>query len=55
MVQSIMLSTNYFGGLQPTDCRCRETADGLMTRSVDGRFLILTGYGATLGQDTNPV
>jgi hypothetical protein len=53
IVQSIMMPTNYFGANSPFLEDGASTADGLMTRSVDGRFLILTGYGATLGQDTN--
>jgi hypothetical protein len=53
VVQSIMLPTNYFGGYSPVIADAATTVDGMMTRSVDGRFLIMTGYGATLGQYTN--
>jgi hypothetical protein len=53
VVQSIMLPTNFFGGYSPLIGDAQTTVDGLMTRSIDGRFLILTGYGATLGQITN--
>ncbi len=53
VVQSIMLPTNYFGGYSPLIEDAATTVDGLMTRSVDGRFLIMTGFGATIGQFTN--
>jgi BACON domain-containing protein len=53
VVQSIMLPTNFFGGYSPLIGDAQTTIDGLMTLSIDGRFLILTGYGATLGQITN--
>jgi hypothetical protein len=52
-VQSIMMPTNYFGANSPLIADALATAEGAMTRSVDGRFLVLTGYGATLGQITN--
>jgi hypothetical protein len=53
VVQSIMLPTNYFGGYSPLIDDAAATLDGLMSRSLDGRFLVLTGFGATLGQFTN--
>jgi len=53
VVQSIMLPTNYFGGYSPLIEDAATTLDGLMSRSLDGRFLIMTGFGATLGQYSN--
>ncbi len=53
VVQSIMLPTNYFGGYSPLIEDSATTLDGLISRSLDGRFLIMTGFGATLGQYTN--
>jgi len=53
VVQSIMLPTNYFGGYSPVIEDAATSLDGLMSQSLDGRFLIFTGFGATLGQYTN--
>ena len=53
VVQSIMMPTNFFGGFSPLVDSAQTTVSGLMSRSADGRFLILTGFGATLGQVTN--
>ncbi len=53
LVQSIMMPTNYFGANSPLVCDAVASAEGEMTRSADGRFLVLTGYGSTLGQETN--
>ena len=52
-VQAVMLRTNYFGANSPLLANGTEFADGLITRSVDGRFILVNGYGATLGQFTN--
>ncbi len=53
VVQSIMMPTNYFGGFSPLIDSAQTTGSGLISRSTDGRFLILTGFGATIGQVTN--
>ncbi len=52
-VQSIQIRTNYFGANSPLLGDGTSAIDGLLTRSTDGRFIVLAGYGATLGQFTN--
>ena len=52
-VQSIMMPTNWYGANAPLITDGSGFAQGLMTRSTDGRFIVLTGFGATLGQFTN--
>src|SRR5580704_5387027 len=52
-VQSIMMPTNWYGANAPLIGDGSDFAEGLMTRSEDGRFIALTGFGATLGQFTN--
>ena len=49
-VQSIMMPTNWYSTLI-TDGG--GFAQGAITRSEDGRFIVLTGFGGTLGQFTN--
>lgn len=53
IVQSIMLRTNYFGAYSPLVGSGTAFASGLITRSVDGRFILVNGYGETLKQFTN--
>jgi hypothetical protein len=53
LIQSIMMPTNYFGGYSPLIESGTTFGSDLISRSVDGRFILLTGYGATLGQFTN--
>jgi hypothetical protein len=52
-VQSIMMPTNWYGANAPLITDGGGFAQGLITRSQDGRFIMLTGFGATLGQYTN--
>src|ERR1017187_2349782 len=52
-VQSIMMPTNWYGANAPLVASGAAFAEGLITRSTDGRFIVLTGFGATLGQNTN--
>ncbi len=49
-VQSIMMPTNYFGANSPLIGHGTTFGSGLITRSADGRFVVVAGYGATLGQ-----
>lgn len=51
--QSIPIRTNYFGANSPLIASGSATAEGQITRSGDSRFIVLTGYGALLGQMTN--
>jgi hypothetical protein len=53
LVQSIEIPTNYFGANSPLLASGPATSEGEITRSADGRFIVLTGYGATLGLITN--
>jgi PKD repeat protein len=52
-VQSIQMPTAWVGNQAPLICAPPGTAEGLMTLSQDGRFLVLTGFGGTIGQLTN--
>src|SRR5579862_6604520 len=52
-VQSIQMPTNWFGGQSPLIMEGIANSEGVLSRSVDGRFILLTGYGATLGEFTN--
>src|SRR5579862_2318318 len=52
-VQSIPMPTSFFGGYYPIIADGQAFAEGAITRSQDGRFILLTGYGAQLGQITN--
>lgn len=47
---SHMMPTNYFGANSPLIGHGTTFGSGLITRSVDGRFILVAGYGATLGQ-----
>ncbi len=52
-VQSIIMPTKWYGANAPLITDGGGFAQGLITRSQDGRFIMLTGFGATLGQFTN--
>ncbi len=54
-VRSHLMPTNYFGGNSPLIANGTVFGGGLITRSVDGRFIMVNGYGATLGQFSNSV
>jgi len=47
-VQSIMMPTNWYGGNAPLIADGNAQAEGQLVRSVDGRYLVMAGYGATL-------
>lgn len=49
LVQSIALPTAVSGANQPLTASGSATSEGLMTRSTDGRYLMLTGYSAVPG------
>jgi len=49
-VQSIMLRTNYFGANSPLIGIGSNFGNGLITRSTDGRFILVTGFGAVTNQ-----
>ncbi|MGA2138136.1 MAG: hypothetical protein ABSH14_04660, partial [Verrucomicrobiia bacterium] len=51
-VQSHMMPTNYFGANSPLIDSGTAFGNGLITRSVDGRFILVTGFGATINQFT---
>jgi len=53
--QSIMMPTNWIGGEAPLIGEGPGSEEGLMTLSTDGRFLVIPGYAASIGQVTNPV
>jgi PKD repeat protein len=50
---SIALPTTWVGNQAPLICSPPGTAAGFLTRSADGRFLVLAGFGGTFGQLTN--
>src|SRR2546425_8728399 len=52
-VQSLLVRTNYYGANSPLIANGTAFGNGLITRSLDGRFILLAGFGATLGQFTN--
>ena len=47
-IQSIQMPTNWYGANAPLIADGTGAADGQLSRSQDGRYLVLTGYGATL-------
>jgi hypothetical protein len=47
---SHMMPTNYFGANSPLIGNGTAFGNGLITTSVDGRFIVLAGFGATLRQ-----
>jgi hypothetical protein len=52
-VQSIQMPTNWVGNQAPLIASGQASDEGQMSLSKDGRYLILTGFGATIGQLTN--
>jgi len=50
---SVMMPTNYFGANSPLLANGTAFGNGLITRSVDGRFILVAGYGATPGQSSS--
>ena len=48
-VQSVMMPTNFFGANYPLIANGTASADGYMTLSKDGRYLVVPGYGARIG------
>src|ERR1035437_4199887 len=54
-VRSHMMPTNYFGADSPMIGNGTAFGSGLITRSVDGRFIQVNGYGETLGTLSNSV
>jgi PKD repeat protein len=50
--QSHMMPTNYFGANSPLIDSGVAFGNGMITRSVDGRFILVTGFGATTNQFT---
>lgn len=49
LVQSIVMPTNAGPGVNPLIASGTATSEGLLTRSVDGRYLVFMGYAANLG------
>src|ERR1700747_2997217 len=47
---SIQMPTNWVGRNGPLVLDGSSLGDGGLSRSTDGRFLLLTGYGPTIGQ-----
>lgn len=47
-VQSIVLPTTASGSNKPLVASGTANSEGLLTRSADGRYLLLTGYGSTI-------
>ncbi len=52
-VQSHMMPTNTFGAASPLIGAGTTFGSGLIGRSEDGRYILVAGYGATLGQITS--
>src|ERR1051325_839178 len=48
-VQSVPLPTTTSGAQHALDASGTSTSEGMMTRSADGRYLVLGGYDAVLG------
>lgn len=49
LVQSIAMPTSVSGSNRRLTASGTATSEGQMTRSVDGRYLVLTGYDANVG------
>ncbi len=49
LVQTVALPTAISGANQPLTCAGSATSEGMLTRSADGRYLLLTGYAAVPG------
>jgi len=52
LVQSVALPTVVTGSNQPLVSAGNASSEGLMTRSADGQYLIMAGYGAALPNAT---
>ena len=52
-VQTVAMPTNYFGAYAPLVASGVATTEGEMTLSVDGRFIVLTGFAGIIGQSNN--
>jgi hypothetical protein len=52
-VQTIAMPTNWVGNQAPLIASGPGSDEGQMSLSKDGRYLVLTGFGATIGQLTN--
>ena len=48
LVNVVLMPTNFFGAFHPIVGSGTAAADGFMTRSADGRFITVTGYGSRL-------
>jgi hypothetical protein len=48
LVQSVLMPTNFFGAYYPLIANGSASAEGEMSLSADGRFLVVPGYGARL-------
>ncbi len=55
LVRSIAMPTSAASGVNPLVASGTATSEGLITRSVDGHFILLTGYAATLPQTSSVV
>ena len=53
LVQSIALPTSVSGADYPLIASGTAISEGLLSRSADGRYLVLTGYGTTTGGGTS--
>jgi hypothetical protein len=53
LIQSVMMPTNYFGANSPLLANGTAFGNGLITRSVDGRFIVVAGYGAEPGDSSS--
>ncbi len=52
LVQSVPMPTTTSGSNFPLVCAGSASSEGLMTRSADGNYLIMAGYGAALPNAT---
>src|SRR5262249_7862810 len=53
LVQSIAIPATAAGSNKPLIASGTATSEGLLSRSADGRYLVLTGYGTTVGGATS--
>src|SRR5262245_66463095 len=53
LVQSVALPTTASGAQKQLIASGTATSEGLLTRSTDGQYLVLTGYAADLGGAVN--
>ncbi len=52
-VQSIAMPTSWVGDQAPLIASGAAQIEGMMTRSSDGRYLIVPGFGCSIGYLTN--